>query len=152
MSLTALQREGEEVVAGLKGGTDCGSAGGDGVAVEQSVHAIFGEVLIDADVLLLGVVVGTGVEVALIEDGRAAGDVVGAGRSTAGVGRGRGRRSKSLRRRLLDVAEGEIGGWYLLSSWTSGLFGCTVLAKATNAGSSYVCTEVPLELSARYGS
>ena len=71
---------------------------------------VFLEVLVNANVVLLGVVERAGVEVSSIEERGAAGDVVGAGGSAAGIGRGGSGRTEGLRGGTLNVAKGQVGG------------------------------------------
>ena len=109
VGLTALDREDVVVVGGGEAGTDRGAATADGAAVELAVGTIFIKVLVEADVVLLGVVVAAGVEDALIEDRGGAGDVVGGGCAATSVG-GYVLCAKGLGGGLEDVRKGKGGG------------------------------------------
>ena len=78
-----------------KRGANGGSACIDRVADKVAVEAIFGEILVDSYVVLLGVVEAVRTEVAVIENRRTTGYVVGAWGAAAGV-RGEVLRSESI--------------------------------------------------------
>ena len=136
MSFTALKRKRVVVVARGKGRPDGGTTGIDGIAVEESVDAILVKVFIHPDVVLLGVIEAAGVEVALIKDRGTAWNVVSAGGAAAGIGEAAVGVPKACAAVLCTLRRVALLGVYLFRSVNSGLFGWTLFAKVTNAGSS----------------
>ncbi len=106
MGLTSLQREDEVFIAGRELRAGGGPAAVNGAAIEEAIDPVLLEVFIQPDVVLLGVVVGAGVEVAVINDRGAAGNVIGGG-CAAGAG-------EELRGGALDAGEGKAGRFVLV--------------------------------------
>ena len=78
MGLVTLQRKRIVIIGFIECRANGRAAGAYRVPVKQSVHPVFIEVLIDADVVLFRVVEAGRIEVSLVEHGRAAWDVIGA--------------------------------------------------------------------------
>ena len=110
VSFASLQRKRIVVVRRIKCRPNRGAAGADRVAVKQTIYSVLVEILIDADTVLLGVVVTRRVEVTLIEDWRGTGDVVRAGGCAPRVC-SQVLSPELLHRVLKNVPEGRIGGW-----------------------------------------
>ncbi len=86
MRLVCLKGESEVLAGSGESRTGAWSAVVDGVSEKLPVNSIFLEVLVNADVVLIGIVVAGAIEIAGIEDRQGAGDgkvVVGSNVSNA---------------------------------------------------------------------
>ena len=98
VGLTSLGRKDKELTCRCKVRPRGGATAADRVAVEEAVYPVLLEVLIQANVILPGVVKRTGVEVSVVDHGGAARNVIGGRRAACSP--------EGLSGSALDASEG----------------------------------------------
>ena len=112
MCLVSLDRKGVIVISGIKRRTYGRAAGTNRIAIEQAVDPIFIKVFVDADAVLLGVIVTRRIKVTLVKHRRVTRYIVSAGSAAASVC-GCVLRPERLLGGLKYIPEGRIARWVL---------------------------------------